>query len=90
MNGSITIFKGSSRTREKTIKTTCSRYTSCIIHGLEFTCKILFFPIKQLEKEAYTIKRPMYADISRPCMDSNNLMQSILYTVESWWKPSMT
>jgi hypothetical protein len=40
--------------------------------------------IKQLEKEAYTIKRPMYADIRRPCMDSNNLMQSILYTTEAW------
>jgi hypothetical protein len=40
--------------------------------------------IKQLEKEAYTRKRPMYADIRRPCMDSNNLMQSILYTTEAW------
>jgi hypothetical protein len=40
--------------------------------------------IKQLEKEAYTRKRPMYAYIRRPCMDSNNLMQSILYTIEAW------
>jgi hypothetical protein len=40
--------------------------------------------IKKLEKEAYTRKRPMYADIIRPCMDSNNLMQSILYIGEAW------
>jgi hypothetical protein len=46
--------------------------------------------VKQLEKEAYTRKRPMYEDIRRPCKDSNNLMQSILYTSEAWLKPSMT
>jgi hypothetical protein len=40
--------------------------------------------IKQLEKEAYTRKRSMYADIRRPCMDSNNLMHSILYTTKAW------
>jgi hypothetical protein len=55
-------FRGSSKRRERTMTTTCSRYTSCSIHGLEFTCKILFFPIKKV-KEAYTGKRPMYADI---------------------------
>jgi len=32
----------------------------------------------------------MYAYIRRHCMDSNNLMKSILYTIEVWWKPSMT
>ena len=40
--------------------------------------------IKQIEKEAYTRKRPMYADIRRPCMDSNKLMQSMSYTTEAW------
>jgi hypothetical protein len=38
----------------------------------------------------YTRKRPMYADIRKPCMDSNNLMQSISYTAEAWRKLSMT
>ena len=40
--------------------------------------------IKQIEKGAYTRKRPMYADIRIPCMDSNNLMQIISYTAEAW------
>jgi hypothetical protein len=40
--------------------------------------------IKQIEKKSYTRKRPMYADIRRPCMDSNNLMHSISYTGEAW------
>jgi hypothetical protein len=78
MNGSIARLKSYSRRREKTMTTTCSRYTSCSIHGLEFTCKRLFFPIKQVRK------RTMYADIRRPCMDSNNLMQSISYTTKAW------
>jgi hypothetical protein len=48
----------------------------------------LFFPVKQTEKEAYTRKRPMYAN-GRPCMDSNNLMPSISYTIEEWRKLPM-
>jgi hypothetical protein len=84
MNGSIARFRGSSRRREKTMTTTCSIYTSCSIHGLEFTCKRLFFPIKQVRKKLIPERKPMYADIIRPCMDSNNLMQSISYTVEAW------
>jgi hypothetical protein len=51
MNGRIARFRGSSRRREKTMTTTSSRYTSCTIHGLEFTCKRLFFPIKQVRKK---------------------------------------
>jgi hypothetical protein len=50
----------------------------------------LFFPIKKIEKEAYTRKRPMYANGRRPCMDSRNLMQSISYTTEAWRKLPMT
>jgi hypothetical protein len=51
VNGSIARFRGSSRRKEKTMTTACSRYTSCSIHGLEFTCKRLFFPIKQVRKK---------------------------------------
>jgi hypothetical protein len=57
---------------------------------LKFTCKILFFPIKKIEKEAYTRKRPMSANGRRPCMDLSNLMQSISYTSEAWRKLYMT
>jgi hypothetical protein len=50
----------------------------------------LFFPIKKIEKESYTRKRPMYTNGRRPCMDSSNLMQSISYTTEAWRKLPMT
>jgi hypothetical protein len=46
--------------------------------------KNIVLPNKASEKEAYTRKRPMYVDIRRPCMDSNNLMQSISYTTKAW------
>jgi hypothetical protein len=80
MNGSIARFRGSSRRREKTMTTTCSRYTSCSTHGLKFTCKRLFFPIKQVRKKLIPERDPC---IRRPCMDSNDLMQSISYTAEA-------
>jgi hypothetical protein len=50
MNGSIARFGGSSIRKEKTMTPTCSRYTSCSIHGLEFTCKRMFLPIKKVIK----------------------------------------
>jgi hypothetical protein len=56
---------------------------------LKFACKRLLSPIKQIEKEAYTRKRPMYANGRRPCMDSSNLMQSIPYIAEAWQKLPM-
>ena len=40
--------------------------------------------------QRYVLTRPMYVDIRRPCMDSNNLMQSISYTTEAWSKIYMT
>jgi hypothetical protein len=58
MNGIIARFIGSSGRREKTMTITCSRYTSCSIHGLEFTCKILFFPIKKVRKKIIPERDP--------------------------------
>jgi hypothetical protein len=58
MNGSIARFRGSSKMREKTMTTTCSKYTSYSIHGLEFTYKRLFFPIKKLRKKLILERDP--------------------------------
>jgi hypothetical protein len=66
MNGSIARFIGSSKRREKTVTTTCSIYTSCSIHELEFTCKILFFPIKKVRKKIIPQRDPrmkIYEDL---------------------------
>jgi hypothetical protein len=87
MNGSIARFRSSSRRREKTMTTTRSSKPDIppvVSMDWNLHIKDCSSQIKQIEKEAYTRKRPMYADIRRPCMDSNNLMQSILYTTEAW------
>jgi hypothetical protein len=42
----------------------------------------LFFPIKKIEKEGYTRKRPMYENERIPCTDSSNLMQKhLIYNI---------
>jgi hypothetical protein len=84
MNGIILRFitRGSSKRREKTMMTACSNKLDIpLVVSMDWniTCKSLFFPIKKIEKEYYTRKRPMYENGRRPCMDSNNLMQSISY-----------
>jgi hypothetical protein len=58
MNGSIARFRGSSRRREKTMTINYSGYTSYSNHGLEFTCKTLFFPIKQVRKKLILERNP--------------------------------
>jgi hypothetical protein len=87
MNGNIAKFRSSSKRREKTMtKTRSSKPDIPLVVSMDLNLHIkdCSSQIKQLEKEAYTRKRPMYADIIRPRMDSNNLMQSILYTTEVW------
>jgi hypothetical protein len=87
MNGSIARFKGSSRRREKTMTTTPFSKPDippAVSMDWNLHVKDCSSQIKQIKKEDYTRKRPMYADIRRPCMDSNNLMQSISYTAEMW------
>jgi hypothetical protein len=86
MNGIIARFRVSSRRREKTMTTTCSSkpYIPLVV-SMDWNLHVkIVLPNKASEKEAYTRKRPMYADIRRPCMDSNNLMQSISYTTKAW------
>jgi hypothetical protein len=82
MNGSIVRFRSSSRRREKTMMTAhSSKLYIPLVVSMDWNLHIkdCSSQIKKIEKEAYTRKRPMYADIRRPCMDSKNLMQSILY-----------
>jgi hypothetical protein len=87
MNGSIARFRSSSRRRENTMTPARSSKPDIPpVVSMDWNLHIKDFSsqTKQIEKEAYTKKRPMYADIRRPCMDSNNWMQSILYTAEAW------
>jgi hypothetical protein len=87
MNGSIAKFRSSSRRREKTMmRARSSKSDIPPVVSMDWNLHIKDYSsqIKKIEKEAYTRKTPMYADIRRPCMDSNNLMQSILYTTKAW------
>jgi hypothetical protein len=77
MNGSIVRFRGSSRRRENTMKKahfSKPDVSPAVSMDWNLHVKDCSSQIKKIEKEAYTRKRPMYADIRRPCMDSNNLM----------------
>jgi hypothetical protein len=86
MNGSIAKFRSSSRRRKKTMTRTHSSKPNIpplVSMDWNLPIKDCSSQINKFDKEAYTRKRPMYADIRRPCIDSNNLMQSILYTTEA-------
>jgi hypothetical protein len=86
MNGRIAILRGSSKRREKTMTTSCSSKPDIpLVVSMDWNLHVKDCSSnKESEKEAYTRKRPMYADIRRICMDSNKLMQIISYTTKAW------
>jgi hypothetical protein len=65
MNGSIAKFRSPSRRREKTMTTTCSSKPDIrLVVSINWNLHIkdCSSQIKQIEKEAYTKKRPMYVE----------------------------
>ena len=66
MNGSIARFIDSSRRRENTMTTTCSSKPNIpLVVSMDWNLHVkdCSSQINKIEKEAYTRKRPMYANI---------------------------